>query len=525
MSLIKESIKSNYTKQEKYDLIILGAGIAGLTTGRIWQMNNPNDKVLIIEKEAYAGGYVTAFERKGYVFETSQLLPDVISILDYMGVKLDLKRYEGNFMRRVIVDKNGAKKEYHLRAGSDNLKADLQTLFPKDAKKIGKLFDYSVDLFAQVRNIKALSTPIDKIKTPFLAPKVIANFNRTYTELLDKFKITNSELRELMETFTSFSGVSPTHASAVLTNGAMQSSVSGCYRPKGYFDELPAAIVKLYQESGGELLLQSPAEKIIIKENRGVGVKVKGSGPSIKTDQIVSTLDPNVCMHQLIGDGALPPKYLQKLNNTIMSVSSINVALGLDNKIDLSALDLDYPYNVLSTGLGTSDKLFDAYLKGENAFSEDCFHLGVLCPSLTTGGKNTVTIRAVPFALGEWENWRENDKKKYAAEKKRWGEFFTTLVEKYFIDNLSSHISIMNVSTPATYARYSGSPTGSIYDMASLVTQFGPKRLPMKTPIENIVQTKFSHGIFGAMSGAVQTVDIMMDGKFNNGCSLFVPRD
>jgi hypothetical protein len=82
---------------------------------------------------------------------------------------------------------------------------------------------------------------------------------------------------------------------------------------------------------------------------------------------------------------------------------------------------------------------------------------------------------------------------------------------------------VKDISTPATYARYSGSPTGSIYDMASLVTQFGPKRLPMKTPIRNLYQPKFAHGLYGTMMNGVQVVDLILERKFNNGNSLFIP--
>ncbi len=107
-----------------------------------------------------------------------------------------------------------------------------------------------------------------------------------------------------------------------------------------------------------------------------------------------------------------------------MSVSSINVALGLDDKIDMTTLDLDYPYNVLSTGLGTAEKLFEGYLEGDQAFTDDCFHMAVICPSLTTGAKNTVTLRCTPFARNQWKEWRENDYRKYKQEKEKCGDFF-----------------------------------------------------------------------------------------------------
>ena len=522
-ALEKTGIRSNYSCRPSYDLIVIGAGIAGLTTGLIWQKMRPDDAVLIIDKEPFPGGYVTAYRRKGFVFETTQLFPDVIDIMDYLGVEFALKRYEGVFMRRLVVDGETVK-EYRLPAGADNLKAYLQELFPGEAKKIAGFMDYSVSLFSQVRKLKAISTAKDKLLTPFAAPKVIANFNATYSDLLDRFGITDPGLREIMETFTSFAGVPPGRASSILTTGAMLSSISRCYRPRGYFDGFPAALARAFQERGGEIRLKTPVESVEIADGRAAGIRTAEDASPVKAGRIVSTVDPNVLIRRLVGSDRVPRSYLDRLNATVMSPSSLNIALGLDDGIDMASMDLDYPYNVISTGLGTADGLFDAFLEGRNGFSEESFHMAVVCPSLTTGGKNTVTLRAVPVAPGDWLTWKRDDPARYAEEKEKWGGFFVGLAEKYLIPGLSSHIGVMDASTPATYARYSGSPTGSLYDMASLVTQFGPKRLGLKTPIENLVQAKFSHGIYGSMMGGVQVVDLLLDRAFNGGNSLFAPK-
>jgi len=523
IKLKKTGITSNWSGRNSYDLIVIGAGISGLTTGLLWQKNNPESKVLIIEKEPYPGGYVTSYERSGYVFETTQLFPDVIPIIDYIGLKLDLKQYEGNFMRRLVVHESGVR-EYHLPAGAENLKNYLMKQFPDDAEKIRKLMDYSTGLFSQLRKLKAIPTLKDKIMIPLQAPRVVANLNTTYAQMLDRFKITNPELRELLETFTSFAGVPPGLASSILTTGAMLSSISRCYRMNSYFDEFPAEMAALFQERGGEIRLNGEVETIILEGNEARAVRISGENSTIRANRFVSTLDPNLTMHNLIGDNNLPPAYIEKLNRTVMSSSSFNVALGLDDKINLADFDLDYPYNVISTGLGTTDRLFNAFLNDSNAFDAKCFHLGVVCPSLTTKGKNTVTIRAVPFGPEKWIEWRKNDIKRYKSEKMKWADFFISQVDEYLIPGLKSHIVVTDVATPATYARYSGSPTGSIYDMASLVTQFGPKRLGLQTPVRNLLQPKFAHGIYGSMMGGVQVVDIMMDRRFNGGSSLFDPR-
>lgn len=524
IQLKRDSIKSNFSGADNYDLVIIGCGLTGLSSALMWQKNTENKRTLIIEQNPYPGGYSTAYERDGYIFETTQLFPDIVDILDYMGVDIKLKKYEGDFMRRLVVEGDQVD-EYKIPAGVENYTNYLVELFPEDEKKIRALMAYGVDMFKQVRKLKAHSTIKDKLMIPFQAPKVVANLNRTYSGLLDKFEITNPKLREVMETFTSFSGVPSDRASAIYATGAMLSSMTRCFRPYGYFDEYPARMAELFQERGGEIRFMAEVEKIVVENGTATGVRIKGEDAVINAGTVITTVDPMLAMRKLVGVEHLPSSYTEKLDKIIMSVSSINVALGLDDQIDMTKLDLDYPYNVISTGLGTAEKLFQGYLDGDQAFSDDCFHMAVICPSLTTGGKNTVTLRCTPFALNQWKDWRDNDYPKYAKEKEKWGDFFIGLAEKYLIPNLTKHIVVKDISTPATYARYSGSPTGSLYDMASLVTQFGPKRLPMKTPIKNLYQPKFAHGLYGTVMNGVQVVDLMLDRKFNNGNSLFAPNN
>jgi phytoene dehydrogenase-like protein len=303
----------------------------------------------------------------------------------------------------------------------------------------------------------------------------------------------------------------------------MLSSMTRCFRPYGFFDEYPAKLAEKFQSMGGEMLFSTEVEKIEVKDGIVSGVRVRGNNELLKAKKVITTIDPMLAMRQLMGDEFLPVEYVKRLEGTIMSPSSVNVALGLDDKIDLTKLDLDYPYNVVSTGLGTAEKLFDAFLEGDHGFSNDCFHAAVICPSLTTGSRNTVTIRSTPWAMNGWKELRESDYEKYRVKKEKWADFLIDIAEKYFIPGLREHIVVKDISTPATYSRFSGSPTGSIYDIASLVTQFGPKRLPMMTPVKNLYQPKFAHGLYGTMMGGVQVVDLILERKFNKGNSLFIP--
>ena len=131
IKLKRDQVNSNYSGGDQYDLVIIGSGISGLSTGLMWQKNTRGKKTLIVEKNSYPGGYSTAYERQGYVFETTQLFPDIIDMIEYLGVEIDLKQYTGNFMRRLVVDGDRVE-EYKIPAGAENFTAYLVEQFPGD---------------------------------------------------------------------------------------------------------------------------------------------------------------------------------------------------------------------------------------------------------------------------------------------------------------------------------------------------------------------------------------------------------
>ncbi|NLD91321.1 MAG: FAD-dependent oxidoreductase [Fibrobacter sp.] len=79
---------------DKYSLVIIGGGIVGLSAAIAWAKNRDTSKypVLLIEKQPVVGGMVTSFKRKGFLFDTAQLIPDPLELFRYLQIDCELKK-------------------------------------------------------------------------------------------------------------------------------------------------------------------------------------------------------------------------------------------------------------------------------------------------------------------------------------------------------------------------------------------------------------------------------------------------
>jgi all-trans-retinol 13,14-reductase len=507
-------------------LVIIGGGITGLSSAIAWAMNvdveqNP---VIVLEKNPIIGGYVTSFKREGYLFDTSQLIPDVTDILKYFKLDITFRKFKGYYMRLFLANPiNETAKTINIPSGLGNFEEMLIKNYPEDKKQIQKFLSYSLKMYNELFYLKVEPGPLQLLKTLLLCPKIIKYSKKTFREYYNAFGFTNPEIREIFDSFAAFSALPAERVTALLTVSAINTTLQGSFRPKHGFIEFPIKLGKKITDLGGEICTKAEAEKILIENNKVKGVRLK-TGEIIDTDYVITTIDPKIAMKNLVGLDLIrqsDESYAEKVEKVKMSASAITINLGLDNKIDLANLGLDCGYNILTTGKDTFEKLFKAFDKNEPGFSDTCFHTAVICPSLTTGSKPSISIRVVPMPISNWIELRNNNESLYMKRKEEIADFFIDKVEKYMIPELKKHIIVKDITSPATYARYSGSPTGSNYDMAPYPDNFGRDRLKMRTPIEGLFQPKFSHGIWPSLQAGLQVIDMILGGKIMHGNSRY----
>ena len=129
----------------KYDNIVVGSGISGLTLALILGLNGK--KVLLLEKGPQIGGSLARFRRKGLPFDTGfhftgafsegGLLCDMLKVLDMTDdIEPIFLTKEGSMS--FTFEEDGVK--YDLPRGIDNVIAKLKEYFPGEENAIEECF-------------------------------------------------------------------------------------------------------------------------------------------------------------------------------------------------------------------------------------------------------------------------------------------------------------------------------------------------------------------------------------------------
>ena len=515
-------------KHEPTKLVVIGGGITGLTTAIAWALTHDTAKepVTVLERHSIVGGCVTSFKRKGYLFDTTQIIPDCSDVLAFLGVPIELKRFQGSYCKIFKIDPaSGNRKELEIPSSFEAFRAYLVGRYPHEAASITRFMDYSRGIYRELFGLKMEPNFFRLLLTALTCPKLIKFKDATFSDYLDYFELADGEVRELLGIFAIFGGLSSRRAAALMPIGALNATLEGAFRPAGGFIQLPQAMKRRLEELGGKVRTGTKVSRILTENGRVQGVELE-NGERLAAAWVVSTADPKAFLNELVGRETLADlnkKYFEKISVARMSVSAATVSLGLDEGADLSGLGLSPGYNVLTTGGETFEELLRDCEAGTERLDPRRFHLAAISPTLTIGGKPTLVLRLLPLALGDWETLRGNDPEAYLRRKEEIADFCIGLAERYLVPGLRSLVRVKDVSTPATYVRYLGTPSGSNYDMAPYPDNYGRKRLHLRTPIEGLLMPKFSHGIWPSFQAGLQAVDLMTGGRIMGGNARFRP--
>jgi phytoene dehydrogenase-like protein len=449
-------------------VVIIGAGIAGLSAGCYARMNGY--KTTIFELHDKPGGLCTAWKRKGYTIDgcIHWLIGSKPGALFYQLWE-ELGAVQGReFFYADQYNQYEAKdgRKFILYADIDRLEQHMLELAFED-KKIIREFCKAVRGFSKldmpIGKPRELMNILDYLKMTGMLMKYfpLMKWNRqTMFEVMQGVK--NPIIREGI--LSAWPAEFP--AGFLLTTLAYLHRKSAGY-PIGGSLEFARSIEKRFLNLGGDIQYCARVIKILTENGRAIGVKLS-DGNEIRADYIISAAD----MHSTIFE-MLEPQYIsEKINSYFKSLSPyttiVFIGFGVNRKFD------DVPPMVASLRIELEKpiKIADRELKSVG------FHIFNNDPTLAPPNK-TAAVSMMRTSYSWWQNIY-HDKNRYNTVKQEIADKIVKQLEHRF-PGITGQIEMLDVATPMTFVRYTGNWQGSVQGWSTTPTTWRmqlEKKLP-----------------------------------------------
>ncbi len=485
------------------DVIIIGAGMAGLTCGCL--LAQKGLKVLMIEKNQKIGGCCTSFEKDGFSFDLSvQSLGECqeggriwkilkqLNLFDQVHfIPLEPAR-EYFFPDRKV--SQSSKLETHVE--------NLSSLFPGEKKGIEKVYGVLKKIFEEFSNIPSSLNWFEPWSFLSQYPSLSQYKDKTYGELLKEF-ISHPFLRTLLSIRSSYALLPPEEISVVGMSGIEISYFNyGVSCVEGKVEQLPLKMGEAFEKMGGQILIGHQVQRILLQEKRAMGVRLEDD-QEMTGKIIISNIDAHHTFSDLIGEGYLPSGFRSKLKGMRPTLSYFILYLGIEGELDELA--------VSNNEVFFEDRLQEEFqCLYENRISEKApFYLlapSKVNPSHAPKGANTLCLscKTSYHFCPDWDREAKD-------------ELSRNLIQKAsaFIPNLEKRIKLRIETTPKAIEGWTGNRWGAAYGWAQIPKQSGIYRLARTTPIPNLYLTGHWTSPGGGVAGVVASGELTAETVLN----------
>jgi phytoene dehydrogenase-like protein len=448
----------------KYDVIIIGGGLAGLSTAA--HLAKAGKKVVLFEQQDRLGGYCTSFERQGIIFNPAAHWttdPDKLNaVLSELGAP-PVKFSPMKSVFRVFGPAEGS----DILLTKDAFVGSVLNSFPTAKKEsLVQFMDLSLKIDDEMSSMKAQSPElmsaadkaISRVQTPLKLKNVIKYGNIS----MEKFLFTLfpgdalDGLRDALHVMVPMSGA----PAAALLAWASIGFRSKAVVPNGGAQKITAAFVDAVMKQGGKVNVSQKVNQIKVSGGHVSGV-VLADGHEFDSDRVVSTIDARQTFNRLLTPELTPQDYRKKLNSPVTSsVFTVSIVTDLDpTRVGFDGSDIYtcFPDFIKEMeNLNDIDKV-DFRLRFPTLIDPEARSTGV---SAGLHGMQVLAIASFQFE----DNWRTGQQmqrgKEYRDLKKIVASRLLKRVDKY-LPGISDHVIYIDIATPITYHRYTQNHQGA----------------------------------------------------------------
>lgn len=447
------------TKNIKYDVVVIGAGNAGLVAATTCAQKGY--KTLLIEQHNLPGGFASSFVRGRFEFEIAlhelgnfgnkQLPGDVYNCFEELGIKLEWKKIDDAF--RLIVKENGIDYDFTLPFGEEEFAKACDKYEPGSYDSVKNFIDVCANCYYAVRYINSTRGNPDPNVLKKEYPNYLTTAIYTLEDGMKKIKIPKL-IRYIIGSYWTYLGTPPSKISFMLFAIMFYEYIKfNAYIPANRSHEISQTIVSRFEQLGGKVWYNTKALKIDVENNHVKGLHTTNG--YIETKHIISNVSPHLVYGNMIDNDKIPEIDKKITSYREPGTQGLVVYLGLNKSVEELGLK-DYSYFVYSKN--DHDEIANNIKSIEKNNDYIVVALNVANPNCSPKGTSILTFTTLYDDA--WNNVSEKDYFKLKNEIAR--KFITDFEQKMNVKILEN-IEEIEVATPVTFARYTGTVNGSIY--------------------------------------------------------------
>lgn len=487
---------SEIVAKSTYDVVIIGAGISGMTSAAL--LSRAGLSVCVVEKEPHAGGYLAGFRRKDFRFDSA------IHWLNQCGDKgivtkvfkfIGGDRPKPKPLQRIYRNK-AEKLDYVLTSNPDELKTQFIADFPHEKAGIEKFFEAAKkiartwDLYAENFRTADTMSLLDKIsngmkKLTFIRPLfryIWYHGEAGVTKGLNLFFKDPELHRYWASEHDMLSCLFPIAWAYI---GDYQLPPAGGSQ---VFIEWLVYVTEYYRN---DIVYGATVQEILLENNecKGVVFERKGKIHTIKSKQVIAACDVEMLYEKLLPAVLIPQKLKDNLKSAELYSSAVAISIALDCPTE---------------DLGFTEELIMIQAEGIRRAEHDSGDphktaISIIPPSLrdkslVPEGKGTLTVYSSAYidyknnwgcTIDENGNYVRTDE--YYKIKEEFAAIIIDRIEERLGIDLRSHIEFSDIASPITHWRYSYNRGGSIMGARPGRANMEAKIAHYKTPVKNLL--------------------------------------